>query len=223
MSDAAPAATTETTPTPAAEAAPAPATTAAPGSILGGEAPAATTEPVKPAEPAAPVVPEKYEFTPPEVDGKPVTVDADALTAFEEDARKAGLTQAQFQAVTAAGASRIAQLAAAPYAAWNAQQSEWQAAIKADPDIGGDKLAPAIAEAAIALDAFGGAELRQALIVTGAGNHPAIVKAFVQVGRMMADPSRVVSGKPGPGPKHPEQSSRDFYNAVGGNYPAVQE
>lgn len=159
------------------------------------------------------------------MDGKALAIAPDDMTTLQDTARKLGLTQEQFQGMTALGAQRIADLAAAPLKAWNDQQAAWQTSIKADPDIGGDKLPAALGHAAGALDAFGGAELREALNVTGAGNHPAIVRAFVSIGRALADPSKAVFGKPaGAAGKQadPETHARGFYNSVGGNYPAQE-
>ena len=66
-------------------------------------------------------------------------------------------------------------------------QNKWTGEIKADPEIGGDKLAAGLAAAAHAIDRLGVPGLREALTVTGAGNHPAVVKAFVRLGQMLSE------------------------------------
>ena len=44
-----------------------------------------------------------------------------------------------------------------------------------------------MASAARAIDRLGVPGLREALDLTGAGNHPAIVKAFVRLGQMVSE------------------------------------
>lgn len=185
---------------------------------------AAETTLLAPAAPAAPAVPEKYEFAAPEG----VTVDPEALTGFETAAREVGLTQAQFDKIAPLGAQLIAQKVAAavegalPEHLRPATQTAWQDAIKSDPEIGGDKLAPSLAQAAKVIDRYGGAELREALNLTRAGNNPAIVKAFIAIGKAMGDAEGLVTGKPATAAaQSPEQRARDFYNKSGGSYPPV--
>ena len=196
------------------------------GKFAADEAPGALTDGEKPAEAAqANVVPEAYEFKAPEIDGKPVEVDAEGLSAFQAAAKEAGLTQAQFQALGEHGARVVAQQIARaqsePYKLWHDTQRAWQDEVKADPDIGGAKLPESLSFSARAIDALGGDALRQALNITGAGNNPAIVRAMVRMGRMMADPSSLSVGKPAAGarPVNAEQAARNLYNQGGGNYP----
>jgi hypothetical protein len=66
-------------------------------------------------------------------------------------------------------------------------QTKWTGEIKADPDIGGDRLTASLASAARAIDRLGVPGLREALNVTGAGNHPDVVRAFVRLGQMLAE------------------------------------
>lgn len=100
------------------------------------------------------------------------------------------------------------------------QTAEWQAEIKADPEFGGDKLKKSLGFAAAAIDKLGGNDLRKALNQTNAGNNPAVVRAMIRMGQMMADPSSLSTGKPANGakPRNAEQTARDMYNAGGGNY-----
>ena len=72
----------------------------------------------------------------------------------------------------------------------------WEAAVKADKTIGGDKLGENLALAAQALDAFGSAELKQVLRKSGFGSHPEVIKAFVKIGQQVAD-SKLVTGRVG--------------------------
>ena len=75
------------------------------------------------------------------------------------------------------------------------------AEIKADPEIGGERLGAAVAAASRVLERLAIPGLREALNVTGAGNHPAIVKAFVRIGRLLAE-DRFSPGRDGPAQAH---------------------
>lgn len=63
----------------------------------------------------------------------------------------------------------------------------WADATRADPDVGGANFKSNMALAAKAVDKFGGPELRQVFDETGIGFHPALVKAFVNIGRQLAE------------------------------------
>ena len=76
------------------------------------------------------------------------------------------------------------------------QVKEWADTVRADPDLGGAKLRENLGVAAKAIDAFGGKELREILDATGLGNHPVLVKAFVQIGKAIAD-DRLAGGGAG--------------------------
>ncbi len=60
---------------------------------------------------------------------------------------------------------------------------QWAADVKADKEIGGDKLISNLSAAQRALDQFGTPELKEYLNTTGLGNHPDLVKTFVKIGR----------------------------------------
>lgn len=82
--------------------------------------------------------------------------------------------------------------------AWNSVQTEWQTKTKADPEIGGAKWAGTQATIAKAIDSLGpdlAAGLREALDVTGAGNHPAVAKALHSFASRLTEGSHI-SGAP---------------------------
>jgi len=66
-------------------------------------------------------------------------------------------------------------------------QNKWVSEIKADPDIGGARMNASLASAARAIDRLAVPGLKEALSFTGAGNHPAVVKAFVRLGQMISE------------------------------------
>lgn len=134
--------------------------------------------------------PEKYEFHA----GEGVELDAEALKDFEPVARELNLTNEQAQKLVDAYPKILAGVQQRQADAWQAQTEEWAATVKADKEIGGDKLTANLGVAQRALDTFGTPELKEYLNGTGLGNHPELVKAFVKVGKAMSEDG-VVTGK----------------------------
>ncbi|EMO8770751.1 peptidase [Klebsiella variicola] len=134
--------------------------------------------------------PEKYEFQA----GEGVELDAEALKDFEPVARELNLTNEQAQKLVDAYPKILAGVQQRQADAWQAQTEEWAATVKADKDIGGDKLTANLGVAQRALDTFGTPALKEYLNGTGLGNHPELVKAFVKVGKAMSEDG-VVTGK----------------------------
>lgn len=140
--------------------------------------------------------PERYEaFKMP--DG--IELDAAALAEFEPVARELNLTQEQAQKLVDLEAKRRVDAAAAQAKAWGDQVQAWGAAAENDPEIGGTKFTENLALAKTALDKFGSPELKAALDATGAGNHPEFIRAFVKIGKAMAED--VIVGGPKGGAK----------------------
>lgn len=149
------------------------------------ETPAAAPDPVAEAKPEtkpgttqAPV-PETYEpFAMPEG----VSADAELSESFGGVARSIGLSQDKAQKlVDFYNTTQRRQL--------EALNDSWTAAVKSDPEIGGAKLDASLAVAAKAIDAFGGAELRQFFDETGMGNHPTMVRLMVNIGKRISEDS----------------------------------
>ena len=79
--------------------------------------------------------------------------------------------------------------------AWQKTTEQWAADVKADKEIGGDKLVSSLSVAQRALDQFGTPELKEYLNSTGLGNHPELVKAFVKIGKSMSEDGMVTGSK----------------------------
>lgn len=157
------------------------------------------SEVIKPEEkkPETSVVPEKYEFTAPEG----ITFDeptlAEASTLFKE----LGLSQENAQKLVDFQAKQMKSISEAPYTAYNAMREGWQNEVKADKEIG--NILPKVKETiGRALDTLGDASLvtsfKEAMNLTGSGDHPAFVKAFYKLSQMVVE-GRHVSGS-GPSP-----------------------
>ena len=239
MSDAPAPTDTGTTPTPApapvtpaaatpAPATPAPATpapaVAAPAtdtSLLGsaGDPPAApagtqpapaTPDAPKPAgDPVAPQgAPDKYEFK--TTDG--VAIDEAKVAEFSLVAKELGLPQDAAQklmdSVTPALVERGAQ---SMRDAVTAYRTDLVNQVKADKEIGGDKLPEVLSRANEAVKAYGGDELRKVLNETGLGDHPAVIRAFYKIGVDVSNAKFV------PGAKQPSKGETDAATKLYGN------
>ncbi|MGV0269762.1 peptidase [Klebsiella michiganensis] len=134
--------------------------------------------------------PEKYEFQA----GEGVELDAEALKDFEPVARELNLTNEQAQKLVDAYPKILAGVQQRQTEAWQAQTEQWAADVKADKEVGGDKLTANLSAAQRALEQFGTPELREYLDGTGLGNHPELVKAFIKVGKAMSEDG-VITGK----------------------------
>ncbi|HDP4933819.1 TPA: peptidase [Escherichia coli] len=134
--------------------------------------------------------PEAYEFKAAEG----VELDTEALKDFEPVARELNLTNEQAQKLVDAYPKILAGVQQRQADAWQKQTEGWAEAVKADKEIGGDKLESNLSAAQRALDQFGNPELKEYLNVTGMGNHPELVKAFVKIGKAMSEDG-MVSGK----------------------------
>ena len=73
--------------------------------------------------------------------------------------------------------------------------ADWAESVKADKEIGGDKLAANLAIARKAID-LGPPELKTLLNASGLGNHPAVVKWALSVGKALSEDNFVPAGKP---------------------------
>ncbi|EJI6850243.1 peptidase [Salmonella enterica] len=132
--------------------------------------------------------PEKYDFKPAE--GQ--ELDAAALEQFEPIARELNLTNEQAQKMVDLYGTKIMPMVQQQQAeAWQKTTEQWAADVKADKEIGGDKLTGNLSAAQRALAQFGTPELKEYLEGTGLGNHPELVKAFIKIGKAMSEDGMV--------------------------------
>lgn len=137
--------------------------------------------------------PETYEFKAAEG----VELDTEALKDFEPVARELNLTNEQAQKLVDAYPKILAGVQQRQVDAWQKQTQDWAADVKADKEIGGDKLTASLSKAQQALETFGTPELKEYLNETGLGNHPELVKAFVKIGKAMSEDNMVSAGNTG--------------------------
>lgn len=90
---------------------------------------------------------------------------------------------------------------AALTAAWEQQQETWKNEVKADPEVGGDKMEPALAEIAKMVNEYGTPEVADILTNTGAGNNVHIVKMMYKIAKALNEGNGHASGNPPPDAK----------------------
>lgn len=71
----------------------------------------------------------------------------------------------------------------------------WAEQVKADKDLGGEKLDENLAVARKAIDTFGTPELKGLLNSTGLGNHPEVVRLAYKIGKAISEDG-FVRGQP---------------------------
>jgi hypothetical protein len=131
--------------------------------------------------------PEHYAFQP--VEG--VHFSEEVLGSFSEVARELDLSQDAAQHMLNRVAPAIARQQQAALQAVNAQ---WVSQVKADHEIGGDRLQQNLAIAKKARDAFGTDGLRTLLNESRIGNHPEMIRFFVRAGQAISEDSFVPGG-----------------------------
>ena len=148
-----------------------------------------TTEPAEPPQGA----PEAYEFTNPEGLPDDVGIDAKIHDAYAEAARELDLPQEKAQGLFSSTMTALHERAVEEQ---SRQSKEWTAAVKADPDLGGEKFEENLGIAKKALTEFGSDGLRELLeSPMGLGNHPEVIRMLHKVGKAISEDRFVGSDK----------------------------
>lgn len=154
-------------------------------------APATQADPATDAAPAAP-----FEYQAPEG----VELDQDALGEF-----KALVHEEKLPAETAKKLADIAVKMAQKQADSHRTLVEgWAESVKADKEIGGDKLPQTLAVAKKALD-LAPPGMKDLLNSTGMGNHPDVVRWAYAIGQKLSEDTFVKSGAPAAGERSLEK------------------
>lgn len=127
-----------------------------------------------------------YEFEIPQG----IEVDQARLDQFKGLAKELGLTADAAKKVVEMEVARVQQAAEQHLKTITG----WADAVKSDKEIGGDKLAENLATARKAID-LGPPELKELLNSTGLGNHPAVVKWALAVGKKLSEDAFVPGSK----------------------------
>lgn len=98
-----------------------------------------------------------------------------------------GLDQTKAQQVVSFYAELKREEDVANVEAFKQQQDAYVAAVKEDPDFGGDNFVNTRKMASFVVKKFGGEELQALLDETGFGNHPTVVKALARIGAQFTE------------------------------------
>lgn len=159
-------------------------------------------EPSKPAEPATPFDPKTLKLA----DG--AKLDETVVGAFAETLNDPKLSsQDRGQKLIELHQTEVKKFADTAQGEWNKLQGEWKAAIKADPEIGGANYDSMVESVGKLLDnpAFADKATKEAFLLTGAGNNPAIVRFVSRVAKALTEGGHVAGNPPSPKPKSAEQ------------------
>lgn len=164
---------------------------------------------VKPeAKPDPKAVPETYTFAAPEG----YTIDSKLIETAAPIFKELGLTNDQAQKLVDIQIAREIAAAKGPADSYAATRTEWQNAVKADPEIsaaGLDKVKTDIGRVIATLPTDLQGDFRKAMDITGAGDHPAMVKALWKLSELVTEGSHVTGKNPsGEGQRKPGDSAR---------------
>lgn len=81
-------------------------------------------------------------------------------------------------------------------ALWNTTQDTWRKEIMADAEFGGPKLQENLGQISRLIDQFGDKAVRDMMDLTGAGNHPAMIRFLTKVARNVVTEGGPILGSP---------------------------
>ena len=162
-------------------------------------------------------VPDQYTFDPPE--GYELTeVDKAALEQFDPLAKELGLSQSQYEKIVGFEIQRAQAASEEAVSGWNDRVSSWKAGVRTDNEIGGEKLQESIQLSKNAIKQFGDPELNALLKSPSPenpdglalNNHPALLRFFTRVGKVLADPELIQGGED----RRPEDIATRMYPSM---------
>ena len=142
---------------------------------------------LKPAEKKAP---EKYELALPK-DSLLPKERLDKISAF---AKEKGLSNEEAQVIVDRESEAVAEDRQSQKAAFVTMNNGWLEELKADKEIGGDKLDENSEQAARVIDTFGTPEFKKELMDSGMGRHPGLFRMLVKIAGSMKDDKFIPPG-----------------------------
>jgi hypothetical protein len=135
---------------------------------------------------------------------------ADLVTAFTETFKAHKLAPEAAQAVVDVLPKGLEAAQAVFQQSLEQQHAEqikaWEAAARADPEMGGAKFDATLADAQTALGRFGDDDLRAVLSSTGIGSHPAVIRLFARINKEISEGGHVAGGQTPAAPKSVAES-----------------
>lgn len=187
-----------------------------------------STEPKAPDAAKTEGAPDAYTaFTAPEG----YTIDPKIIEAATPIFREMGLSQANAQRLVDFHTTQMIEAAKAPQTAYETTRTEWQAKVRSDPDlakaVNGDKTGLDAVKLDIgrALNALNdptlAADFKAAMDLTGAGDHPAFVKAMWKLSAFITEGKHVAGGGPSPHGQTPS-GKQERPSAAAAMYPNLR-
>jgi hypothetical protein len=126
-----------------------------------------------------------------------ITVDDEAKQSFLDIMNDDKATPAErAQKLVDLQTSLMQKGADATYQAWTDMQTQWQDEVRADPVIGGEKLAPVLGEVSKLIDKYGSPEVRQIMDLTGAGNNIHVIRMLHNMAKDLSEGGPVLGAPP---------------------------
>lgn len=142
--------------------------------------------------PPAPVVPESYtDFKVPEG----MDLNADLLKNFQTTAKELGLSQENAQKLVDFGSNLVQGGEDARLENRESTLEAWETEIKADEDVGGDKLEETLDRGRRVLRDHGTKELATMLEESGLGSNPHVIRFLVKLDKALGE-DKTIDGKP---------------------------
>lgn len=157
----------------------------------------AAVPPVEPTEPAAPVAVEPFVVTDIQLpEGTEISPgNMESFVGFMNDAALSPLERAQKLVDLQVQMGQEAQTASETF--WNTTQDTWREEVRALPEIGGVNTDKTLADIKAGLNKVGATtETYAALSMTGAGNHPEIIKVLHKLTAPLVEGSPPAAGLP---------------------------
>lgn len=122
--------------------------------------------------------------------------------------------QDRANALIALHTKNLAEAQEADSKAWETMQTQWRDEVKADTEIGGDKLQPALANIGKLLDEFGSPELKGVFDMTGAGNNVHMIKFLSKIAGKLTEGNFFSGGTPASAANTEEEKARRMYPSM---------
>ena len=162
--------------------------------VEAGTEPSLVAEPPKTEEPAAEFVPLTAEDI---ILAEGFTADTELQTQFLEAMNNQELSaKDRANALVDLQAKLMTKASEAGSAAWDNMQSEWRDAVKADPEVGGDKMVGVLASVSKLVSEYGDDKLTEVFNLTGAGNNVHVIKFLNKIAGQLTESSSPASGSP---------------------------
>ena len=111
----------------------------------------------------------------------------ESLAAFKTLAGEYKLTQEQAQKLVDMQAGLMSKYTKATEDRWAEVNKEWKAAAQSDKEFGGKDFAANLGIAKKALEKYGSPALKDAIELTGMGNHPEFIRLLFKIGQTLKE------------------------------------